>query len=185
MKLLLTLMPLIVTPLMAKADATYSRFKKTGNGEAELTIVTDEEAVQAVNYIDAGQLQKFIELQLKDRNSALAKVKAAVIEQNCSEVGTEEDENGYIVDCGSFEMTPETQIEFARSGWADGTAAYVVFFGFRAMGTGQDLSMSKAVVITESVTATETDDGEFSGTLTKTYSVVSVKDTDFYNEDGE
>lgn len=151
----------------AHAGDKYSRLKLTDVTTAKLTITTeDSESVQAAQYADGGEVSKFVDLVLANPKSAIAREKAAIEKENCDP----QDAEDLALMCGSVEFSEPVRVSYYRSGWSEGGASYVVFMGFRASGTGHDLNLNRAILISESTEAKmDPNEGSFQGTVLKTY----------------
>lgn len=157
----------------AMADETRS-YKKISAVEAVVTIKTEEtDSTQAAAYIDANENQQFIADLLKDSSSPLAKLVKEIELANCEATSTPED--SWIEGCGQVTITKEVRTAFGRGGWASGAAGYTFFVGFTSDGTGRFFDVSHMVTISEAVEAQSNNDGDYTGEVLKTLSLMEIK----------
>lgn len=160
--------------LSTVAHAETREFKKNNAETATVRIVTDEkDSTQAAQYLDGKENQQLIKMMLADPASQLAKLKAKIEIENCEETSTPE--NPWIDMCGQVEISDLVKTSFSRGGWAEGSAGYSFFVGFRQDGTGRFLESTHLVEINESVYAKMDKDGNYIGEIQKHLHLEPIK----------
>lgn len=166
---------LLVLSLSNSVWASESRtYKKISAQEAVVSIKTKEtDGTQAAAYVDAQENKQFIADLLKDPTSPLYKVAKEIEKEMCDAESTPE--NSWIDGCGEVTLTEEVRTSFGRGGWASAGAGYTFFIGFTSDGSGRFFDVTHMVTIAESADAQTTDDGEYSGEVIKSLSLIEVK----------
>lgn len=160
--------------LFSVAHAETRDFKKNNAETATVHIITDEkDSTQAAMYLDGKENQKLIAMMLADPASKLAKLKAQIEMENCEE--TSKPENPWIDMCGQVEISDLVKTSFSRGGWAEGSAGYSFFVGFRQDGTGRFLESTHLVEINESVYAKMDKNGNYIGKIEKHLHLEPIK----------
>lgn len=160
--------------LFSTAHADTREFKKTNAETATVRIVTDEkDSIQAAMYLDGKENQQLIKMMLADKDSKLAKLKAEIEKENCDETSTAE--NTWIDMCGEVVISDLVKTSFARGGWAEGSAGYSFFVGFRQDGTGRFFESTHLVEINESVNAKMDNAGNYIGEIQKHLHLEPIK----------
>lgn len=161
MKLILLTLLLSSFALSAHAAAEKRVITKMNSSQLRVKIETEErQSTQAASYVDARENANFINSMLKDKISALGKLKAQIEKDFCSFERVE--------GCGEVTLTKEVRTSFARSGWMSGVANYTFFIGFTADGSGKHFYATHMVKFSESAEAQINREGTYSGIVLKT-----------------
>lgn len=165
---------ILVLTMSVNVFASETReYKKQSATEATVTINTEEtDGTQAAAYTDSKENDTFIEALLKDGKSPLYKLARDLEFENCETNSTPE--KPYIDDCGEVTITPAVRTFFGRGGWQNATAGYSFFIGFTQAGSGRFFGVSHMITIYEESDAQLKLDGEYSGIVIKTLSLVKV-----------
>lgn len=159
--------------LGTKAASPNQGLRSKGPGVAELDIETEEkESVQAAQYLNAEELKEFLILQLSDSNSDLSKLTKEIVNEACPPQNKSSGEEPEV--CGFVQWSTYTQTEFERGGWQDGSAEWTLFVGYRFRDTGKYYRAAYAIRIRESVEAQVNKEGEYTGHILKTYTLLRI-----------
>jgi len=164
---------LLALTISSHAQAESRIYKKTSSVEAVVTITEESnDGTQAAVYVDGIESERFVSDLAADKNSPLAKAIKELEMEVCGETSTSP--LGYIEMCGSVEITNPVQVYYGRGGWAEAGQTSVYFVGFRHDGTGHIFNSSYMIKVSEVVVAQSDDNGQYTGTLLKVYTLDNV-----------
>lgn len=143
-------------------------FSKLSSSKAMVKIDTkDRVGIDASLYTDGKENGLFISAMLKDKASALAKLKTKIEKDFCPDQRIE--------DCGEVTFTKETRTSSGRDGWKSGHASYKFFVGFTADGPRKQFFVTHMATIMEKTQA-QTHNDEYLGVILKTIEQGAIKE---------
>lgn len=145
---------------VSQAKGTRS-FERVGAERAVVSFLVEEaSSVQAHDYVDGAENEKFLKMLLDDPDSRLTALRLSLEDENCDASDTRSD--GWVEDCGGIELSVGAQTAFGRAGWFAAGAQYTYFVGFRHVGTGQFFTSTYMIVLHEDVDV-EAPEGQMTG----------------------
>lgn len=150
----------------ALSEIITREYSKLSNESAVVKITTSfTDYVQAAEFVDGREVQRFIEDLSVDETSELFGILNIIKQRYCSDYF----ENSYrsVDNCGEVTFTPEVMSSFGRGGWLNAYAEYSLFVGFTYEGSGMYFSVSHIIVLAEDVEALVNDNDVYAGKLVK------------------
>lgn len=142
---------LCVLGIACVSQAKESRsFERVAAERAIVSVmVEDAQSVQAHDYVDGNENEKFLKVLLDDPRSRLTDLRKTLENENCEP--SDQRSEGWVEDCGGIEFSVGAQTAFGRAGWFAAGAQYTYFVGFRHVGSGQFLNSTYMIVLHEDV----------------------------------
>nr|BFD58457.1 hypothetical protein CKG001_05640 [Bdellovibrio sp. CKG001] len=142
---------LCVMSLACVCQAAESRTMERISAERAVIsfMVEDSQSVQAHDYVDGSDNERFLKMILDDPDSRLTELRKTIENENCKD--SDQRSDGWVEDCGGIEITHGAQTAFGRAGWFAAGAQYTYFVGFRHVGSGDFLTTSYMIVVHEDV----------------------------------
>ncbi|WP_347359145.1 hypothetical protein [Bdellovibrio sp.] len=153
---------LCILGIACVSQAEESRsFERVAAERAVISVVVeDAQSVQAHDYVDGKENEKFLKMLLDDPQSRLTDLRKSLENENCE--ASDQRSDGWVEDCGGIELSSGAQTAFGRAGWFAAGAQYTYFVGFRHVGNGEFLNSTYIIVLHEDVQV-EMPEGQVAG----------------------